>query len=149
MKGFVGQSSRPVANEVEKGAIRRFAAAIGDDNPLYRDENFARQLGYRSLVAPPTFPRTFDFGAIPGWTLPTDGLIHGEERIFYHRPVVAGDVLYCRRTLVDVFEKSGSIGQMIFLVFHQVAAEADGDVVVELRSSIIHRPTADVGGGMA
>ena len=31
----VGHRSKAVANVVEKGAVRKFAEAIGDPNPLY------------------------------------------------------------------------------------------------------------------
>ena len=39
---WVGKESVPVKNEVEKGAIRKFAEAIGDPNPLYHDEAYAK-----------------------------------------------------------------------------------------------------------
>ena len=35
---LIGRESKPVVHEVEKGAIRRFAEALGDPNPLYQDE---------------------------------------------------------------------------------------------------------------
>ncbi|MFC1887067.1 translation elongation factor 4 [Thermodesulfobacteriota bacterium] len=41
--------------EVEKGMINRFAIAIGDSNPLYSDEEFARSTPYGGVIAPPTF----------------------------------------------------------------------------------------------
>lgn len=55
---IIGSSSESETFEIEKGAIRRFAEAVGDDNPLYTDEAFAKECGYRSIIAPPTFPTT-------------------------------------------------------------------------------------------
>ena len=40
--------------EVSREHIRRFADAIGDPNPAYRDRDAARALGYSDVVAPPT-----------------------------------------------------------------------------------------------
>ncbi|MDQ3303821.1 MAG: MaoC family dehydratase N-terminal domain-containing protein, partial [Actinomycetota bacterium] len=40
---FVGHRSEAVVNVVEKGAVRKFAEAIGDPNPLYVDEEAAKR----------------------------------------------------------------------------------------------------------
>ena len=50
---LVGTLSEPFEVEIEKSEIRKFAEAIGDTNPLYRDEAYARSKGYASLLAPP------------------------------------------------------------------------------------------------
>ena len=38
MRDVIGVESEAITYDVEKGAIRKFAEAIGDDNPLYVDE---------------------------------------------------------------------------------------------------------------
>ncbi len=78
---FVGQRSETVKNLVEAGAVRKFAEAIADPNPLYVDETAAKRNRYGRLLAPPTFPRTFDYGHIEGLKLPAAGMIHGEFHI--------------------------------------------------------------------
>ena len=40
---------------VEAGHILTFARAIGDDNPVYRDEEAAVAAGLGGIIAPPTF----------------------------------------------------------------------------------------------
>ena len=57
-RNAIGRESKPAINEVEKGSIRKFAEAIGETNPIYFEEAAARAAGYRSVVAPPTFPTT-------------------------------------------------------------------------------------------
>ena len=47
--------SKPWVVEFEPGAIRRFAEAIDDPNPLYHDPDFARTSPCGSEVAPPMF----------------------------------------------------------------------------------------------
>ena len=54
-KSLIGRESEPFVAEVEKNAIRRFAEAIGDPNPIYAEEEAARAAGFPTLVAPPTF----------------------------------------------------------------------------------------------
>jgi len=36
-RSALGVESAPVSYDVEKGAIRKFAEAIGDDDPIYSD----------------------------------------------------------------------------------------------------------------
>jgi acyl dehydratase len=40
---------------VEKGAILMFARAVGDTNPIYYDEAYAKGTEVGSVIAPPTF----------------------------------------------------------------------------------------------
>lgn len=142
-QSFVGKSSLPVKNEVERGAIRKFADAIGDNNPLYRDEGYARQTKYQSIVAPPTFSRTFDYGIIEGLDLPFAGLIHGGQEFEYYIPIRPGDILYCSSALAKVFERTGRLGTMVFLVFEHTTRNAQGELVVKETSSVIYRESGD------
>lgn len=136
---LIDKSSKPVKNEVEKGAIRKFARAIGDDNPLYFDEEYAKTTRYGRIIAPPTFSRTFDFGKIEGLEWETKGLIHANESFRYYRPIYAGDILFCSNKLVKVFEREGKLGHMTFLVFQQTSADESGNPVLESHSTIIYR----------
>ena len=123
---FVGRRSEPVRNVVERGAVRRFAEAIADPSPLYLDEEVARRSRYCRLLVPPTFPRTFDYGRIDGLALPPAGLIHGEFRISYGRPLLVGDEVLCRMQLKDSYDKSGRRGPLGFLVFERTGESPDG-----------------------
>ncbi|MEY8201343.1 MAG: MaoC family dehydratase N-terminal domain-containing protein, partial [Colwellia sp.] len=46
--------------DIEKGRLKFFAKAIGEINPVYSDELAARDAGYKTIPAPPTFPMTLD-----------------------------------------------------------------------------------------
>src|SRR5271166_3798802 len=60
----IGLQSEAHVVEVERGAIRRFAEAIGDPNPLFHDEVAARRSRFGGIIAPPTFCRSLG-AAIP------------------------------------------------------------------------------------
>ncbi len=98
---FVSQRPEPVKNLVEGGSVKKFAEAIADPNLLYVDETAAKMSRYRRLLAPPTFPRTFDYGHIEGLKLPAAGMIHGKFRISYERPLFVGEEVLCRMQLED------------------------------------------------
>lgn len=123
---WIGIWSEPVQNVVEAGAVRRFADAIGDPNPMFRDEGFARGTRRGRMLAPPTFAATFDYGEIRGLSVKEDGLIHGEQSFRFERPIYVGDKLYCSHRLADVSVRRGGIGKMTFLVFEQKGEGEDG-----------------------
>jgi acyl dehydratase len=125
-KEFVGLRSGPVKNLVERGPVRRFAEAIADPSPLYTDERVAAESRYGCLLAPPTFPRTFDYGRIDGLELPRSGLIHGEFSISYERPLLVGDEVLCSMQLNDSYDKKGRRGLLGFLVFERTGEDPHG-----------------------
>ena len=134
---FVGLSSEPVRNLVERGAVRRFAEAIASLSPLYVDEEVARSSRYGGLLAPPTFPRTFDYGRIEGLELPPAGLIHGEFRISYERPLLVGEEVLCRMQLKDSYDKQGRGGLLGFLVFERTGECPDGQRVFTTNDVVV------------
>lgn len=136
-EGFVGQSSGPVRNVVGRDAVRLFAEAIADPSPLYRDEEAAERSRYGRLLAPPTFPRTFDYGRVEGLELPPAGLIHGEFRISYERPLLVGDEVFCRMQLKDSYDKEGRGGLLGFLLFERTGEDPEGNLVFTTNDTVV------------
>ncbi|QIN82073.1 MaoC family dehydratase [Rubrobacter tropicus] len=134
---FVGRPSEPVRNVVERDAVRLFAEAIADPSPLYRDEEVARLSRYGRIPAPPTFVRTFDYGKVEGLELPPAGLIHGEFRISYERPLLVGDEILCRLTLKDSYDKHGRRGLLGFLLFERRGEDPEGNLVFTTNDTVV------------
>lgn len=116
---LIGKRSTPIKNKIEEGAIKRFAMAIGDPQRIYFDEEFARTTPHKKIVAPPTFPRTIDFGEIEGLNLPAAGLIHGEQTFKYKCPLYAGDIVYASCELLSFQKKQGMQGLIGILKIKQ------------------------------
>src|SRR2546430_17549267 len=55
-----------VEYEVSREKIGEYVAAIGDRNPVHSDVGAAQQLGYRDIIAPPTFAAVFATRPFPG-----------------------------------------------------------------------------------
>ena len=102
--------------EVEKGAIVKFAEAIGDDNPLWTDEIIARKSKYGGLIAPPTFLRSIriDRPELP-FDLPFTRLLDGGSDWEYFQPVRAGDLITAKNQITDLQERVGRMGLMIIM----------------------------------
>ncbi|WP_445321686.1 MaoC family dehydratase N-terminal domain-containing protein [Oceanobacillus sp. HCA-5259] len=134
---MVGKKSKRIKNYVERGWVKRFAESIGDLHPLYIDEETGKNSKYGNNIAPPTYPRTFDFGLIPGLNLPEKGLIHGEQTYHYNRPLLVGETVYCYTGVEDYFEKTGNNGLMGFLVTKRYGEDIKGNVIFIEGSTVI------------
>ena len=51
----VGRKTGAYKVRVERGPVSFFAAAVQDDNPIYRDPTAAKAAGFDAIPAPPTF----------------------------------------------------------------------------------------------
>ncbi len=134
---FIGHASGKVRNTVERGAVKKFAEAIGDPHPLFIDEEAGKKSRYGQNIAPPTFPRVFDYGTIPGLKLPPKGLIHGEQSYHYERPLLIGEEIECYAQGKDYYEKQGSQGKMSFLVINRFGNDLDGKLIFKVEQVII------------
>ena len=65
LQQHIGQRGDPTTVEVEKGAVRKFARAIGETNPLYYDEAYAATTRFGGIVAPPTFVAALKAPGLP------------------------------------------------------------------------------------
>lgn len=145
-RSLIGSVSEPFVVEVERGAIRKFARAIGDPNPLYQDEQYARSLGYVDLVAPPTFPTCFRPPHEPPWfaTLDRRRVVAGETWFEYERPVVAGMRLTCTVRFTGVDDKSGTKGRMELLRQQIEGRDGDGSLVFVAGRTTVYRSIEQV-----
>ena len=142
--------------EITPLMIQRFAAAVGDHNPLYFDANDARAAGYRDIIAPPTF-----LAAVLGWdagpsesALMADGsdpalviaetvgykFMGGGQSLTFLEPVCAGDVVRARKRLTEIYERDARSGRLIFLVFETVFENDHGTQLLRCRETLIARP---------
>lgn len=144
-KSAVGRSSPPTLNEVEKGTIRRFAESLGDFNPIYYDEEYARAAGYPTLVAPPTFPASFhsaaDLRELLGVSI--KGLLHSDQTFEYERPILAGDRIYVSTRVADVLERNGPSGKMDIAVIEDEGRDEEGNLVFRARRTLIVRASKE------
>ena len=138
-KQLIGKATRPRVCEVEKGQIRRFAMAIGEENPVHFDEKAARAAGFTSIVAPPTFPAALcmtdplltEVGLDPQSTM------HAEEEYEYFRPIAAGDVITVTHKIADVYDKQAPNGRLVFVVIETRGNDKRGRPVFKGRRVLV------------
>lgn len=139
-KSLIGEENITEQFDIEKGAIRQFAQAIGDDNPLYYDEAYAQAKGYKSIIAPLTFPTTFR-GQVPKWFqgLDRNRLLHGEQAYEYKRRLCAGETITLTDRVVDVYEKQSENGKLTFIVRERNGFDESNSEIFKEQMTLIMR----------
>lgn len=128
----------PVVVEVEKGAIKRFAEAIGDPNPMWNDETGATVGPYRGIVAPPTFLRSINLARpVFPFDVPFDRILDGGSEWEYFEPVRPGDRITAVAEIGDMSEKMGRLGTMLLTVIVTTYTNQFEVVVATQRSTMI------------
>ena len=144
-KSLVGKEYPPFAVTVERGKIKEFARAIGDDDPLYLDDKVGAASPWGDIIAPPTFAVTFkDEHADTGSFLKELGtdisrILHGEQEFEQYRPMRPGETYLCRSKVLDIYEKSGKSGAMAFVVRETSIADQTNEVIGKMRHITVVR----------
>jgi len=137
MRKAIGVESEPGVIEVEKETIRRVADALQDPNPLWRDEEYAKNTSWGGIVA---FPIAFHPSTRSGSTRATferpAGLRGGapvtDEWEFFE-PIRPGDTITTTTKILDFFQREGRRGQMLFTVNEATYTNQHGKVVMVQR----------------
>ncbi len=143
MRADIGKESEPVTFEVDKTACRMFARSVGYTDPLYYDEDHARSVGCRSIVAPVGFLGHVVYNPNapqrPGGYFRTDTpfkrVLNGGTDIEYFDTVCAGDVLTATSKVVDLSERESRLGPMLISVTESTYRNQDGKVVAVARGT--------------
>jgi len=142
-KKHIGHKFEPYDVEVEKGAVRLFAKAIGETNPVNTDDKAARAAGHRSIVAPLTFiaslvalsPHYFPVAALLGFS--EENVLHVGQEYEYFGEICVGDRLTLQETIVDIFDKKN--GTLNFVISETVLRNPKGELVALSRETIMVR----------
>jgi acyl dehydratase len=129
---LIGQKEPISIFEVEREAIRRYADAIDDSNPLYYEEEYAKKTKYGTIIAPPAFITSQWFLNRPQkWPKRTDEkdvvpfprlrailadagfmrLLDLGQEIEFFKTVKAGDTITLETRIKDITIKEGQSGK--------------------------------------
>jgi acyl dehydratase len=129
---------------VDRDHVVRFAAAIGEEAPLFRDPVAARAAGYGEQIAPPTFVTAMQImtsGQVvldPELGLDYSRVVHGEQEYEWARPLRVGENLTATPRIADIYAR----GSNEFLVIESEIRDEEGETVTVARSTLLSRGTA-------
>lgn len=130
---------------IERGKVREFALAVGEDNPIFFDTEAARLHGLPDIVAPPTFTVTQiwqvsreEREAKLGANLDYRRVLHGEQEFVYQRLPFAGEVLSGTMRISKDFTKEGKRGgSMRFVTYESRFTDVQGEEVLTAYYTLI------------
>ena len=117
LRAKIGVEWELVVCEIEKGMVRRFVQAVGDANPLWQDEEYAKQSRYGGIIAPPTFILAIGFEQIQQRLAPVSSgtIFHGGTELECYQSIRPGDVVTATAKITNVRERQGKMGKTVFI----------------------------------
>jgi acyl dehydratase len=146
--------------QASKDVVRHYAWGLGDDNPLYCDEAYAKKTKYGRIVAPPTFLYSV-FDAVVGPGLPDVQWYYSGTDWTFTRPILQDEEILCRAILKDVKEVSGKTVNRMYIqtgevtystpkgetlavalshTFRVARKHAEGGLHYEMRDKHVYKP---------
>jgi len=143
-KSLIGKETPTVVAEVLAEETIQFAKALGDLNPLYVDEDAARESPFGSLLAPPTFPVTLAAGNMDPDLFFELGLnfasiVHGEQEFEYLRPLKVGEKVTLKGRVADITEKEGRSGVLDVVVLETTGYDQKGEKIFITRMTLLSK----------
>ena len=142
-KNKIGHEFPSFTVDIEKGRLRFFAKAIGEDNPVYTDEGAARSAGYPTIPAPPTFMFSVDLEGpellpvLKLLDLDLGKVLHGTQEFEYPGQIYAGDRITQRSKIVDIYDKKG--GALEFVVQESTYTNQNDKIVGKAQQTLVYR----------
>lgn len=132
MRQAIGTTGTPRSVTIERGAIVRFAKAIGDPNPAYPD------------IAPPTFLRSVGLAVPP---LPDAAsvprVLDGGSEWTYGAPIRPGDTITITTAIESLKEREGRMGTMLICDYRTAYVNQDGVAAATQHNTVIRMRAAE------
>jgi acyl dehydratase len=129
---------------VGREKIREFAKAVFSKDPANLDLEAAKNLGYKDLIAPPTFAVVIQERSLTQVisdkeaALDFSRVVHGDQRFIHVRPIVAGDELTSELKVASVKQLAGNS----MVSFETQIFDANQDLVCTAISTLVVRGEA-------
>ncbi|MBI4339195.1 MAG: MaoC family dehydratase N-terminal domain-containing protein [Chloroflexi bacterium] len=157
VKAQIGQGGPPASwpEPLDRMSLRRYVLATDDENPLYRDEEYARRSKYGGLIAPPFFVAAYPIAfaqIIEEWqhehpeelrpggapAVRIEGLrrgVNAGSEIEWYRPFCLGDTLTWKARISDIVQRTGRSGPMVVSTTETEFRNQRGELVAIMRGS--------------
>lgn len=152
----VGTVAARATGDVHRVQWQRWAAAVGDHNPLWFDADYARASGYEDVICPPLYLQYAVLGVAALDGLRPDGSsgaisgglafpraprrMAGGESTAFHLPAYHGDEIEMVRTIDSIVEKQGKSGAFVLVTWRTAYRNQRGELLAEATTSMIARP---------
>ena len=142
-KNLIGKEYPAITFKVKKEILIAFSKSTGQIDPIYFDERTARDNGYSTIMAPPTFLTVIamqqenPYEYLEKINVSLDSVLHAGQDYRYFYPIFAEDVIEMKYRIDDVFQKKN--GEITFIVFQSKYKNQDGLKIAESVSTLAIR----------
>jgi hypothetical protein len=167
VKALIGKESEEMVacEAIERGSIRRFTQAIMDGDRLYWDDAYSGKTRFKKVVAPPLFPVHMfqrsagapdpltqadgnpDYDgtkgaqglfALPEIPIPFKRLLNGGIEVECFQYGEPGDTVTVVNKYLDIFQKQGKKGPMIFAVIQRKFKNQKNELLLIYKQTLIY-----------
>lgn len=143
---FIGKAYPAITYEVGKEKLKEYAWGTDDPNPIYREEEKAKEAGFDKLPAAPLFAVVYASGILrqilldPELKLNLPMLVHGSQDFTFRKMVEPGDVITTQGKIADIYDKQSKSGKNLdFVVVESESKNQKGELVCTGRWTFIIR----------
>ncbi len=129
--------------EATRDNIKNFADAVGDANPLWINEAYAKKSRYKGIIAPPTFIYNVNHGSGPAlgppdFPMPMNlALLYAGAELENYRPIFLDDEFIVKGKSTGIERKqSKSLGPMLFCTGEVSYYNRKKELISVLRTTI-------------
>jgi acyl dehydratase len=169
VRAFIGRESETIVatDEVELGAVRRFAQAIMDEDPNYWDAGVASASRFGGLITPPLYPLhafrrasgtpdplaaaaadpDYDGAGqglagrlgLPPLPLGLKRMLNGGNDVEIYALARSGDRIRARSRYLDIYQKEGRSGPLVFVIIETTYETTEGARLLVSRQTQVWR----------
>ncbi|MCS6762927.1 MAG: MaoC family dehydratase [Candidatus Protistobacter heckmanni] len=121
-----GQPRKMLPYTLTLEAIQKYCRVVGDLDPLYFDEAYAKTTPYKGLIAPLAIHTLLMFSSTPvdDW-MRSPGTVKAGQSWSYNKPARPGDVIHLEARALDKFIKC----DRLFMVHDNVLFNQNDEVI--------------------
>ena len=142
-RSLINKTYPPIIFDIEKQRVKFFSKATGQTDPVYFDEDIAKERGFPSLLAPPTFLTTVSheqknpYQYLHDLSIDMKNVLHAGQSYKYYDLVFAGDQITMESKIKNMYDKKD--GSLQFIEFESIFLNLNKKLTVESLSSLVIR----------
>ncbi|MFN4309591.1 MAG: MaoC family dehydratase [Ferrovibrio sp.] len=121
-----GEPRKTIPYVLTLEAIQKYCRSVGDMNPLYFDELYAKKSRFGGIVAPPAIHILLMFACTPNddW-MRSPGTVNAGQSWSYNIPARPDDTIHLQARALDKFIKR----ERLFVIHDNVFTNQNGEVI--------------------
>lgn len=128
-----GQAFPPYRYRLEHEYVQAYLQAVGETNPVFRDERAAREAGFESVIVPPPAVLSYGFIYLAMRRRPPTGYLNTSVSFEFLAPLRVGAELTLNLSVEDKFMKR----ERKYIILKAVVDDVHGEVVARARVDCI------------